>query len=94
MAVFSWRSVVLKWWFFCLLASQISFEEYFPVYMKQFGATPSEIGIASLFVVNMLLVPFFAFIADKFRANKLVFMLVIILHVPYIHLTLPSKMFV
>ena len=71
MGLFSTRSLALKWSFF-FISGTIVFMEYFNLYMKQFGFSPSQIGLTTLFGVFQLLVPLFGFLGDRFRARKLI----------------------
>ena len=76
---FSWKSVVLKWNIFWALANGLSSQEYFPVFMKQFGMTTAQIGMSLLFGLYAFLFLIFGYVADRFRARKLVFTLLTVL---------------
>ena len=71
MGLFSMRSLALKWNFF-FISGIIVFVEYFNLYIKQYGFSPSQIGLMTLFGMFQLLVPLFGFLGDRFRARKLI----------------------
>ena len=53
MVTFSCKSIALKWNIFFRTSSIVVFDEYFAVFMKQLGMTPSQIGITSLFGIQI-----------------------------------------
>ena len=86
MSRLSLESLALTWGFFFLTSSTTTFEEYSPLYMKQIGLNANEVGLTSLIGIfaPSLLVPPIGFIADKFRARKLVLFTAILVTVPLI----------
>ena len=49
----------------------LPFEEYFPLYMQQLGLTASQIGMTWLFGLPSLSMVLTSYLADRFRARKL-----------------------
>ena len=72
MALFSIRSLALKWNYF-FISGIIVFVEYFNLYMKQLGFSSFHIGFTTLFGALQPLEPLFGFLGDRFRARKLIF---------------------
>ena len=73
MALFSTRSLALKWNWLFFGSGKIIFTEYCNLYMKQLGLNSLQTGFTTLFGVMYLLLPLLGFLGDKFRARKLIF---------------------
>ena len=73
MALFSTRSLALKWNWLFFGSGKIVFTEYCNLYMKQLGLNPSQIGFTTLFGVMHLFLPLLGLLGDRFRARKLIF---------------------
>ena len=73
MGLFSMKSLALKWSYLFFGSGLIVFIEYFNLYVKQLGLSPSQIGFTSLFGVLYLSLPLVGFLGDRFRARKLIF---------------------
>ena len=78
---FSWRSIFLKWNLFFFTGGFICYTEYFPVFMKQLGITPSQIGWTTLYGIPSMIAFPMAFLADKMRARKSIFAVTTVLFV-------------
>lgn len=76
------QALALKWSFFFTISSQGAFEEYIPLYLKQFGFNASQIGFTSLMGLPLLFEPLLGFLGDRFRARKLILLIVILLIIP------------
>ena len=71
MAILNIQSLSFKWYFFTT-ASFALCEEFFYVFMKQLGFRPQQIGIMNSFGIQHILLPILLYVADKYRARKLV----------------------
>ena len=56
-----------------MTGGNICYTEYFPVFMKQLGLTPSQIGWTSLYGMYSVASLAIGFLADKMRARKPIF---------------------
>ena len=87
MAFISLESLALKWSWFSLGGGLIVFQEYLALYMQQFGLSLVQISCTSLMDVLQLTVPLFGFLGDRFRARKL--MLIVLLLASFITTLVP-----
>ena len=79
MGWFSMESLALKWSYLFAVSGVIVFAEYSNLYMSQLGFSPSQIGFASLFGAQDLFLPLFGFLGDRFRARKLILIVLLLL---------------
>ena len=70
--------LALKWSFFFQIGSQVAFEEYLPLFLKQLGFNASQVGFTAAMGLPILFSPLFGLLGDKFRARKLVLILLIL----------------
>lgn len=66
--------VAVRWTFFFVLAGANAFEIYTPLYLRQLGFSAAAIGLTMLpaAIASPLFMPFVGFVADRYRARKLV----------------------
>jgi hypothetical protein len=76
MARFSVKSIALKWYYFSCQGSSNLYREYFSLFMKQLGFNPAQIGLTTLFGVMNLFIPLCLLFGEKFRARKIVIVVV------------------
>ena len=73
------ESLALIWCYLFAVSGIIVFAEYSNLYMSQLGFSPSQIGFASLFGAQDLFLPLFGFLGDRFRARKLILIVLLLL---------------
>ena len=64
---------------FLLYSGTITFAEFSPLYMKQFGLSASQVGLSTLMGFPLLFVPLAGYLSDRFRARKLVLLISIVI---------------
>lgn len=84
MPSFSGESIALRWCFFFIMSSITTFEEFSPLYFNELGFKAADVGFTSILAVvaPSLFVPLIGFLADKYRARKLAFFLVVLVQIP------------
>lgn len=71
-------ALALRWSYFFVVSSVVTFAEFSPLYLKQLGFTASQVGLRSLMGIPLLFVPSFGLMGDAFRARKQVLVAMIL----------------
>lgn len=76
MVKFSLQSIALKWYFVTFHGAALLYGEFFNLFMKQLGFNPDQIGYTTLLGLPHLFAPLFLLFGDRFRARKVVVVIV------------------